>query len=69
MTVTIYTRANCPCCESAKAALRANGELFEEVDVATTPGAEATLRELSGGIVVPTLVEDDGEVRVGFGHV
>ena len=69
MTVTIYTRADCPCCESARAVLRANSEPYEEVDIASTPGAEDRLKELTGDVVVPVLVEDNGEVRIGFGCV
>jgi len=69
MTVTLYTRAGCPCCESARTVLRAAAEPYEEIDVAATPGAEERLRALTGDVVVPVLVEDDGEVRVGFGCV
>lgn len=67
MTATLYTRGDCPYCESARAALRECGEPYEEIDVTSSRRAEAELRERVGDIIVPVLVEDDGEVRVGFG--
>jgi glutaredoxin len=67
---TIYTRFNCALCELAKKALDIGGELYEEVDVLGEPSAEEKLAELTdGAMVVPVLVEDSGEVRVGFGGV
>ena len=60
LTVTLYTRAQCCCCQSAREVLResqeSHGFRFEEVD-ATDPSLEALI-----GPTVPVIAVD-GKVR------
>ncbi len=68
MTVTIYTKPGCPYCAAAKDDLLHRGIDYDEVDVYTTPGAREKIAELTGGQqVVPVLVDEHEEVRIGFG--
>ena len=68
MTVVIYTKPGCPYCMTARNELIARGVECDEIDVATTPGAQERLAELTfGSMLVPVIVEDDGSVRVAAG--
>jgi len=65
--VTIYTKVGCPYCAAAKKHFSDQGIAFKEIDVHSTPGALAKVRDLSDGKnIVPVIVEDD-QVTVGFG--
>jgi len=65
--LTIYTKAGCPYCEAAKQHFTDQGISFKEIDVHSTPGALAKVKDLSGGKnIVPVIVEND-QVTVGFG--
>ncbi|WP_235963798.1 glutaredoxin family protein [Tautonia rosea] len=61
LRVTIYTRAECSCCETAKAVIeprrRKHGFLVEEIDIDTDP----ELVEAYGTLV--PVVAIDGKVR------
>lgn len=68
LTVTIYTKPGCPYCAAAKEDLQRRGVGYEEVDVYVTPGARDTIALLTGGRqLVPVLVDERGEVHIGFG--
>jgi glutaredoxin len=68
VNVTIYTKPGCPYCAAAKEDLLRRGVAYDEVDVYATPGARETLAEITGGQqVVPVLVDERGEVHIGFG--
>jgi glutaredoxin 3 len=67
MTVTIYTRPDCPYCAAARQDLEDRGDAYEEIDITVTPGAEEAVAELSGGPVIVPVVVDGAEVRFGFG--
>lgn len=68
MAVTIYTKPGCPYCAAAKADMDARSVEYEEIDVYTTPGARERLAELTAGMmVVPVIVDEDGEVHAAAG--
>jgi glutaredoxin len=68
MGVVIYTKPGCPYCAAAKNELTAQGVEFDEVDVTVVPGAMSKLAELTlGSMLVPVIVEADGNVMVAVG--
>ncbi len=68
MTVTIYTKPGCPYCAAAKEDLQRRGVAYDEIDVYATDGAREQIARLTGGRpLVPVLVDDRGEVHIGFG--
>ena len=71
MAVTLYTQPDCRYCDLARRQLEERGETFVEVDVTRAPQhtRDAVARLSGGELVVPVLVEADGEARVGFGGV
>jgi glutaredoxin len=53
---------------AARNDLVARGVEYEEIDVTVTPGAQDRLAELTlGTMLVPVIVEEDGEVRIAAG--
>jgi glutaredoxin len=68
LPVTLYTKPGCPYCAAARNDLIARGVQYEEIDVTVTPGGEERLAELTfGSMMVPVIVEDDGQVHVAAG--
>lgn len=68
MPVTLYTKPGCPYCTAARNDLVARGVEYEEIDVTAAPGAEDRLAELTyGTMMVPVIVDEDGEVRIAAG--
>jgi glutaredoxin len=68
VSVTIYTKPGCPYCAAARENLQRRGIDYDEIDVYATPGARETISELTGGHqVVPVLIDERGEVHIGFG--
>ena len=68
MPVTLYTQPGCPYCRAARTDLVARGVEYEEIDVTSTPGGEEQLAELTfGTMMVPVIVEEDGEVNIAAG--
>jgi len=66
--VVIYTKPGCPYCTAARNDLISRGVEYEEIDVYATPGARDKLGELTlGTMVVPVIVDEDGEVHVAAG--
>lgn len=59
--LTVYTTSWCGPCRRLKDQLTRGGISFHEVDIETTPDAEAFIRGLNGGnATVPTVVLADG---------
>ena len=68
MAVTLYTKPGCPYCTAARNDLVARGVEYQEIDITSTPGGEEKLAELTfGTMLVPVIVEEDGEVHVAIG--
>ena len=68
MAVTLYTKPGCPYCTAARNDLIARGVEYEEIDVTVAPGANEKLAELTfGTMMVPVIVDEDGEVRIAAG--
>jgi glutaredoxin len=68
LPVTLYTKPGCPYCTAARNDLVARGVEYEEIDVTVTPGGQERLAELTlGTMLVPVIVEEDGEVRIAAG--
>jgi len=66
--VTLYTKPGCPYCTAARNDLIARGVEYEEIDVTVAPGANEKLAELTfGTMMVPVIVDEDGEVRIAAG--
>ena len=64
--VKLYTRPGDAYCDAARRALEETGDPFEEIDVTSTPGAEETVKELTGGPMVLPVIVDGDSVRVGY---
>jgi glutaredoxin len=62
----IYTKPGCPYCAAAMYDMRARGVPFTQIDVQADLKARKAMEELSGGLRVPTIVQPDGSVTVGF---
>jgi len=62
----IYTKPGCPYCAAAMADMKARGVPFREIDALGDKVAREKMRQLSGGLRVPTIVQPDGSVSVGF---
>jgi glutaredoxin 3 len=68
LPVTLYTKPGCPYCTAARNDLVARGVEYEEIDVTAAPGAEDRLAELTyGTMMVPVIVDEDGEVHIAAG--
>jgi glutaredoxin 3 len=64
----LYTKPGCPFCAAARQDLEARSIDYQEIDVYTAPGAREELAEITGGMmVVPVVVEEDGEIRIAAG--
>lgn len=67
MTTVVYVKPNCPYCDEARTALRADGVDFEERDATTRADWRAELMEHSRSSgMVPTVVRDGDVVTVGW---
>lgn len=62
----IYTKPGCPYCAAAMEDFRSRKIAFTEVDVQNDLEARHKMVALSGGLRVPTIVQPDGKVSVGF---
>jgi glutaredoxin len=67
MTTVVYVKPNCPYCDEARTALRADGVEFEERDATTRADWRAELMEHSRSTgMVPTIVREGEVVTVGW---
>lgn len=62
----IYTKPGCPYCAAAMEDFRSRNIAFEQVDVQNDLAARQKMVALSGGLRVPTIVQPDGKVSVGY---
>jgi len=66
MTVTLYTKPDCPYCDAARRYLEERGDAYEERDITTDPGAEEEVARITGGPLTVPITVEDGDVHVGF---
>jgi glutaredoxin len=64
--VIIYTKPGCPYCAAAMADLRGRNVPFKQIDAQGDMRAREEMRRLTGALKVPTIVQSDGSVTVGF---
>jgi glutaredoxin len=64
--VIIYTKPGCPYCAAAMADLRERNVPFKQIDAQGDMRAREEMRRLTGALKVPTIVQPDGSVTVGF---
>ena len=62
----IYTKPGCPYCAAAMEDFKRRKVPFKQVDVQNDLAARKEMQRLSGGLQVPTIVNPDGTVSVGF---
>jgi len=62
--VLLYTRAGCPHCDAARAALAARGAVVDEIDVERDRRAVVELLKLTDGRRVVPVVVEDGRILV-----
>lgn len=66
MTVTLYTKPDCPYCDAARRYLEERGDAYEERDITTDPEAEDEVARITGGPLTVPIAVEDGDVQVGF---
>jgi glutaredoxin len=64
--VIVYTKPGCPYCAAAMADLRGRNVPFKQIDAQGDMRAREEMRRLTGALNVPTIVQPDGSVTVGF---
>jgi glutaredoxin len=62
----IFTKPGCPYCAAALDDMRSRNVPFAQIDVQADLVARNDMQRLSGGLRVPTIVQPDGSVSVGF---
>ncbi len=66
--VTIYTKPGCKFCEEAMRDMDGRGVSYEEISIEENAEAKDTVMRLSEGSgIVPVIVSEGGDVKVGFG--
>lgn len=66
--VTIYTKTGCKFCEEAMHDMDERSVPYEEISIEGNPEAKDTVMRLSEGSgIVPVIVTEAGDVKVGFG--
>ena len=58
MSITVYTKPNCPQCNATKRQLDKQGLAYDVIDITTTDGALETL-QAAGFRQAPVVVTDD----------
>jgi glutaredoxin len=64
--VVLYCRPGCIDCRLARRFLERNGVPYTEVNVRATPGAEARVREWTGGDLVSPVFDIGGKIVIDF---
>ena len=64
-TIVIYTHPDCGYSDEARADFIKRGIEFQEIDVATVPGAPEEVERLAGERITPVIIDGD-DVTVGF---
>jgi glutaredoxin len=65
-SVVLYCRPGCIDCRLARRFLDRNGVAYTEVNVRATPGAEARVREWTGGPLISPIFDIDGKIIIDF---
>ncbi len=65
-SVILYCRPGCIDCRLARRFLERNGVPYTEVNVRATPGAEARVRQWTGGPLISPVFDIDGTIVVDF---
>jgi glutaredoxin len=65
-SVVLYCRPGCIDCRLARRFLDRNGIAFTEVNVRATPGAEARVRQWTGGPLISPVFDIDGRIVIDF---
>jgi glutaredoxin len=65
-SVVLYCRPGCIDCRLARRFLERNGVPYTEVNVRTTPEAEARVREWTGGDLISPVFDIDGTIVIDF---
>lgn len=65
-SVVLYCRPGCIDCRLARRFLEQHGVPFVEVNVLTTPAAEARVREWTGGPLISPVFDIDGTIVIDF---
>lgn len=66
MTITLYTRPDCPYCDAARRYLEERGDPYEERDISVDADAERDVVGITGGPLSVPITVEDGDIRVGF---
>jgi glutaredoxin len=67
MSVVMYVKPRCPCCQAAREHLAAEGETVEERDATQNSDWKDELMGYTNQRgVVPTIIWSDGRRQVGF---
>jgi glutaredoxin len=67
MGTVMYVKPGCPYCQAARDHLASEGEAVEERDATVSAGWRSELMGYTNGRgIVPTIVNADGAVQVGF---
>ncbi len=66
MSITLYTRPQCPYCDAARRYLDERGDPYVERDISTDPVAEQEVVAITGGALSVPITVEDGDIRVGF---
>jgi glutaredoxin len=65
-SVTLYCRPGCIDCRLARRFLERKGVSYTEINVRTTPAAEARVREWTGGPLISPVFDIDGTIVIDF---
>jgi glutaredoxin len=65
-SVVLYCRPGCIDCRLARRFLERNSVPYTEVNVRATPGAEARVREWTGGPIISPVFDIDGTIVIDF---
>ena len=65
-SVVLYCRPGCIDCRLARRFLERNGIAYTEINVRTTPAAEARVREWTGGALISPVFDIDGTIVIDF---
>jgi glutaredoxin len=65
-SVVLYCRPGCIDCRLARRFLERHGVPYTEVNVRDTPGAEARVREWTGGDLISPVFDIDGTIVIDF---
>jgi len=65
-SVVLYCRPGCIDCRLARRFLERNGVPYSEINIRTTPEAEARVRDWTGGPIISPVFDIDGRIVIDF---